>query len=82
MRGIAPSFSENKKTSLRIYFSQFHLAKSAEYRPSYGWNVSAAKTCATFPLSFCHSARNNSLGCREAVRTICFSVPALHTFSS
>ena len=30
MRGIAPSFSENKKTSFRIYFSQFHLAKSAE----------------------------------------------------
>ena len=56
--------------------------KAQKYRPSYGWNVSAAKTCASFPLSFCPSARDNSLSCREAVHTICFSVPSLHTFSS
>lgn len=30
MRGIVPLIQRKLKTSLRIYFSQFHLAKSAE----------------------------------------------------
>lgn len=68
MRWMFPSFSENKKNITPHLFLQFLLAKSAEYRPSYGWNVSAAKTCATFPLHFAlrHATTPSVVGKRFA----------------